>query len=144
MGHHKGRTHHGYRSEEEEDEELAQSQVAERLGSRGVGHSSRDGEQTEHRQNRPTPPDEIETGRRRRYQHRRRRHDHLPGWDETALRHTQRAQTILGVGAAPEIGDVVGEVCPDLQEERHGERRERGNEIEPALRPRHRAANQNR
>ena len=49
-----------------------------------------------------------------------------------------------GVGAAPEIGDVVGQVRPDLQEERHGERRERGNEIESALRPRHRAANENR
>jgi hypothetical protein len=50
----------------------------------------------------------------------------------------------LGVRAAPEIGDVVGQVCTDLQEERHGERRDRGNEIEPALGPCHGAADQNR
>src|SRR5215204_891055 len=91
MRHNKGRTYHGYRSEEKEDEELAQSQVTKWLGACGISDGSGDRQQTEHRQNRPTSPDEIETGSRRRYQYRRGRHDHLPGWDEAALRHTQRA-----------------------------------------------------
>ena len=40
-----------------------------------------------------------------------------------------------------EIGDVVGQVRPDLEEERYGER---GNEIEVALRPGHGATDKNR
>ena len=42
MRHDKGRAYHGYRSEENEDEELAQSQVTKWLRARGIGDGSGD------------------------------------------------------------------------------------------------------
>ena len=77
MGHHKGCTHDGDRSKEDEDEEFSQTEVAKRLGSGGIGHGSGDRQQTEHCQDRPTAPDQIETGHRRRQQDGHRRYVQL-------------------------------------------------------------------
>ena len=44
--------------------------------------------------------------------------EHLAGRDEAARRDAHRPEALLGVGAAARVGVVVGEVRPDLEEER--------------------------
>ena len=64
--------------------------------------------------------------------------------DETARRHAHRPEALLGVGPAAGVGVVVGEVRPDLDEQRAEHRGDEGEHLERAFGRRERRPDEHR
>ena len=116
------RAGHGDEAEEEEDEHLTETLVPVRARAARVEHAGEDRGDAD-QQDLPTRgDDQVDADQHRQAERDVGRDQHLLGRDEAAGGHAHRAEPVLGVRAAPRVAVVVGEVRPDLDQQRAEQR----------------------
>ncbi len=123
---------HGDRSEEDEDQQIAQAEIAQRPGPAGVGDRAEHPGQAD-RDDRPAAQRrQIAADRQHQQQHQQVGPPDQLGRDQPLLCHARRTAAGVGVGAVFPVVIVVGQVGRDLQQQGASERGERRQRPEAA------------
>ena len=123
----------------DKNEDIAESVIAERKWSARVGNRRENRRQPDGDHDPAAQKCQIQTKRGGQPQDDPHAALHLRGRQQSRLGDAQRSLPLGRVCAALEIVDIVRHVAPDLQEKRNGQRRQRGQELERAIRPGERA-----
>ena len=134
----------GDHAEEQEHEDLAEPLVAVRARPARVEHAGEDRRGADEQQLPAGGRDQVDAGEHGDAERDVGRPQHLARRDEPARGDADRAEAVLGVGAAARVGVVVGEVGPDLDEQGADQRGEEGEDLERALGGRQRGADEHR
>ena len=117
-------------AEEQEHEHLAEALVAVRARPAGVEHAGEDRRGADEQQLPAGDRDQVDPGQHGDPERDVGRDEHLARRDEPARGDPHRAEPVLGVGAAARVGVVVGEVRPDLDEDRAEQRGDEAQRVE--------------
>lgn len=120
-----GRASDPDQAEEDEDKDLTQTVIAERVGSAGVCDGADDGEEAEDQHWPAATIDEVEASNQGEGDGQADCGQHLSIGDEAGVHHPERTDPLL-VGALLVIEVVVGEVAGDLEEDGDQERDDGG------------------
>ncbi len=122
-------------AEEDEDEQVAESMVTERVGPSRVREARQNRKNPDHDDRPSTHDGQVEAAENGKAEGDRDRGAHLSRSGEARLRHSRRPASVL-VGAFRRVEVVVGEVRPDLDQDRAQERGQRGHGAEGVIRDR--------
>ena len=117
-------------AEEQEDEDLTEALVAVRARAAGVEHAGEDRGDADQQQLPARDHDQVDADQDGEPEDHVGRDQHLLGRHETAGGDPDRAEPVLGVGAAPRVAVVVGEVRADLDQQRAEQRRDERQRVE--------------